>query len=147
MTLKLKVLGIPIPKQSARFKRAGNTIISYQTSKVKNNERNLAFDIKSQLPRGFKPFNGPIGAKVTFVFPPLKSFSKKKIKALEEGETIYKDTKPDLDNLKKMLWDALQGVVMVDDSRVCKVESKKIYGMVPRTEIELLDLAQKDFKV
>jgi Holliday junction resolvase RusA-like endonuclease len=79
-----------------------------------------------------------IGVKVLFVFPPLKSWSKKKRLELESGAIIYKITKPDLtDNLMKGLFDAMNGISFTDDSRVCKVESEKIYGLIPRTEVEL----------
>ena len=139
--MKLVIKGIPQPKQSARFsvKKIGNKVIakSYQNAEVKQNERNIAYDVKSQLPKGFIPFNVAIGVKVLFVFPPLSSFSKKKISEIESGKIFYKETKPDLtDNLMKGTCDAMNGIVYVDDARICRVETEKIYGMVPRTEIE-----------
>lgn len=146
MTLNLKILGIPLSKQSARFKvmkgKSGSSFVkSYQKKEVVDNERNIAFDVKSQLPLGFVPFDRPIGAKVLFVFPPLKNFSKKKMSELESGTVIHKDTKPDLtDNLMKGVFDAMEGIVFTNDSRICEVSSKKIYGFVPRTEIELFEL-------
>jgi Holliday junction resolvase RusA-like endonuclease len=143
--INLKILGIPQSKQSARFRIAGKGkkafVQSYQKKSVKDNERNIAFDVKSQLPLGFEPFSKPVGVKVLFVFPPLASWSKKKLALLESGETIYKETKPDLtDNLMKGLFDAMNGVVFTDDSRICEVESKKIFGKVPRTEVTLFNL-------
>lgn len=141
--MKLKILGIPQSKQSARFKnvKMGNKsfIKSYQKQSVIENERNIAFDIKSQLPLDFKPYDEPVAVKVIFVFPPLSGWSKAKKKLLESGETIYKETKPDLtDNLMKGLFDAMNGIVMIDDARVVKVQSEKIYGSIPRTEIEII---------
>lgn len=146
MSINLKILGIPQSKQSARFRivkgKSGNNFVSsYQKKSVKDNERNIAFDVKSQLPLDFVPFSNPVAVKVLFVFPPLSSWSKKKKQALEDGETIYKETKPDLtDNLMKGLFDAMNGIVFTDDSRICKVESQKIYGLVPRTEVTLIEL-------
>jgi len=143
--IKLKILGTPQSKQSARFRISGKGkkqfVQSYQKKSVKDNERNIAFDVKSQLAPGFVPYNNAIGVKVLFVFPPLKSWSKKKLAILESGEKIYKDTKPDLtDNLMKGLFDAMNGIVFTDDARVCKVESEKIFGFVPRTELVLISL-------
>jgi Holliday junction resolvase RusA-like endonuclease len=146
VSLNLKILGTPSSKQSARFRivkgKGGNNFVSsYQKKEVKDNERNIAYDVKSQLPLDFVPFDSPIGVKVLFVFPPLKSFSKKKMTELEEGKTIYKDAKPDLtDNLMKGVFDAMEGIVFTNDSRICTVESKKIFGFVPRTEITLFEL-------
>lgn len=143
--MKFTILGTPKPKQSARFRavKMGNKtfIKSYQKEEVEQNERNIAFDVKSQLPAGFVPFNKAIRTTVLFVFPPLSSFSKKKLQEVEEGKIIYKDTKPDLtDNLMKGLFDAMQGIVFTDDSRICQVSSQKIYGLVPRIEIEIEEI-------
>ena len=139
--IKFKILGIPQPKQSARFKsqRYGNKTFlkSFQPDKVIENERNIAFDVKSQLPLGFIPFCEAIKVKVLFVFPPLKGFSKSKLNALTSGATIYKTTKPDLtDNLMKGTMDALNGIVFTDDAIIAEVESKKVYGIIPRIELE-----------
>jgi Holliday junction resolvase RusA-like endonuclease len=143
--MKFTILGTPQPKQSARFKsvKMGNKTFmkSYQKEEVVQNERNIAFDVKSQLPLGFIPYDRPVGIKVKFVFPPLSSWSKKKMAELMAGNKIYKETKPDLtDNLMKGLCDAMNGIVFIDDSRICKVESEKIYGIVPKTEIEFYEL-------
>ena len=144
--LKLTILGIPKPKQSARFRivkgKGKSFVSSYQKKEVKDYERNLAFDVKSQLPKGFVPYDCPIGVKVLFVFPPLSSWSKKKLAELDKGKTIYKDKKPDLtDNLMKGAMDSLEGIVFVNDSRICEVQSKKIYGAVPRIELEFWELS------
>lgn len=99
----------------------------------------LAYDVKNKLPKGFKPFDVAISVKALFVFPPLKSFSKKKLKEIEEGKIFYKSTKPDLaDNLMKGTMDALNGIAFIDDSLISKVEREKIYGLIPRIELETL---------
>lgn len=138
--IEFKILGIPSPKQSARFYAknfGGKTMIkSYQKKEVVEKERNIAFEVRSQLPEGFIPYDCPLSIEVLFVFPPLSSMNKATKSAIENGEIIYKPTKPDLqDNLMKGLSDAMNGVVFVDDSRICKVESQKIYGLIPRTEV------------
>ena len=144
--IKLTILGIPQPKQSAKFRalKMGNKtfVKSYQPKSVVDNERNIAYDIKTQLNPDFKPFNCPIGIKALFVFPPLKSWSKKQLALLESGATIYKPTKPDLtDNLMKGLCDAMTGIVYIDDALICSVGgTDKIYGFVPRIEIEIYTL-------
>ncbi len=143
--IKLKILGIPLSKQSARFrsvKMGKKTVIkSYQNAAVVDNERNIAWDVKSQLPKDFVPYNVPIGVEVLFVFPPLESFSKAKKELIRNGGIVYKETKPDLtDNLMKGLFDAMNGIVFTDDARVCKVESQKIYGTTPRITVEIYEL-------
>lgn len=147
--MKVTILGIPKPKQSARFYakkgKGGKTMIkSYQKQEVKDAEKNMAFSVISQLPKGFVPYDEPIAVDILFVFPPLSSFSKKKKSEIEFGAIYYKDTKPDLtDNLNKGVFDALEGIVFVNDSRICKISSKKIYGLVPRTELTFSTLNQQ----
>ena len=45
--------------------------------------------------------------------------------------------KPDIDNVMKIVLDALNGVAYKDDSRVVRVEAQKIYGDIPRLEIRM----------
>ena len=137
--IHIKILGIPQPKQSARFRvqKFGNKafVKSYQKKEVIENERNFAFDAKSQLPEDFEVMTGPLKVRALFVFPPLKSFNKSKLNILASGGVIYKDTKPDLqDNLMKGCVDALEGIIFLNDSQICEVSSRKIYGTVPRVE-------------
>ena len=79
------------------------------------------------------PFSEALSVEAVFVFPMLKGVSKSKIQAIEQGEIFYKTTKPDLtDNLMKGTMDALNGIVFTDDSIIAKVDSIKIYGVVPK---------------
>ena len=138
--LNLTILGTPKPKQSARFYAKGNKVFSFQKKEVVENERNIAFEVKQQLPMCFKPFDEPIGLEVLFVSPIKKSASKKEKAAIERGEIIYKDTKPDIDNITKMCLDAMQGVVYINDSRICEYKATKIYGTIPKIQIRVYPL-------
>lgn len=137
-------------KQSARFraiKSGDKTFIrSYQKKEVVENERNLAYDIKSQLPEGFIPYDKPLWISATFVFPIPKSMKKSLIKHIEAGGIVYKTTKPDLiDNLMKQIGDSMNGIVFIDDARICQVkDTSKIYGLVPRIIIELGELNETE---
>ena len=143
--MKLVFFGEPTSKQSARFrafKKGKKTIVSsYQTKAVKDKEKAIKVEAISQIDKNHKLYDSAIGVKVLFVFPPLTSFSKKTMQAIEEGAIVYKETKPDLtDNLMKGLMDALEKVVFTNDSRIAKVESEKIYGTEPRTEVQFYQL-------
>ncbi|NAW50384.1 RusA family crossover junction endodeoxyribonuclease [Elizabethkingia argentiflava] len=146
--IKLTILGTPQPKQSARFRAVKSRdkvfVRSYQKKEVVENEKKIAFTAKTQLPKGFKPFSEALKVRVLFVFPPLKSFSKAKMNALATGVVMYKTTKPDLtDNLMKSTMDALNGIVFTDDAIISEVESKKIFGLIPRIELEFEALNKK----
>lgn len=141
--IKIVIPGEPMPKQSARFriienkKKGTKFISSYQKNSVVKEEERLKKLIVSQLPTGHVPFDGPVGVRCVFVFPPLKSWSNKKLKELKAGAVILKDTKPDNDNLFKVVGDALEGTAIKNDSRISIQTLKKIYGLEPRTEITI----------
>lgn len=86
--LTLIILGTPTPKQSARFRiikgKKGNFVSSYQKKSVKDAAKSIADQIREQLPKGFEIIDSPIQMDILFVFPPLKSWSKKKLKQLED---------------------------------------------------------------
>jgi Holliday junction resolvase RusA-like endonuclease len=142
--MKFTILGTPMPKQSARFrsvKMGDKTFVkSYQKNEVVQNERNMAFDIKSQLPADFKPYTEALAARIVFVFPPLSSWNKKQQNLFSSGVTLFKSTKPDVDNLQKICCDAMQGVVYLNDSQIVDMHCTKIYGPVPMIEIEIKPL-------
>ena len=61
-------------------------------------------------------------------YPVPKSFSKKKtVSALSGG--ILPTTKPDCDNIIKVVLDALNGVAYYDDKQVVSVSCEKYYAL------------------
>ena len=44
---------------------------------------------------------------------------------------------PDLDNLRKLYSDVLQGIVIDNDSQICEGRSVKTYSDIPRTLINV----------
>jgi Holliday junction resolvase RusA-like endonuclease len=151
--------GLPIPKQSARFypfkKKDGKTIVkSFQPAKITEKEYSYQMQLIDVVNKiKFVPFSKfVIVENIRFVFPILKSASKKLrqliilaerhdyIPLYDEGLSSYKKTtKPDLDNLEKMLWYCFNGIVFTDDSLICEKHNiSKVYGTRPRTEISLI---------
>lgn len=145
MTLYLTIPGIPKAKQSARHCVRFGHVHSYQKKEVVQNEQNIRAIILSQLPKDFTPFTqGVIVKRLLYIFPPTSNWSKKKIKELEEDVLIFKTTKPDLDsNLNKALFDAMEGIIYLNDSQVCQIQNNsKVYGFTPRIEIELSEVQE-----
>jgi Holliday junction resolvase RusA-like endonuclease len=131
MMLKLKILGVPMAKQSFRFTRSGR---KYQPAEVGRYENNIQAQIISQLPENWEPFAGPVKV-VTLVYTFLYLKSQKRYAT--EKILIPKTTKPDLtDNLNKSLFDAMQSIVYVNDSQVWAMDDvKKIYGPIPGIDL------------
>lgn len=127
---------LPIAKQSARFRCVNNRLFSYQNKKVKEYERSIERQARKFLHKDFKMWTKGVRIEqFIFIFPLLKSISKKKAKEVQDGNTIiYKTTKPDLDsNLTKPVIDALEGLVYKNDSQIFQINGlSKMYGVRPR---------------
>jgi len=140
----LRILGIPKPKQGdssgiITTKTGKQFVHHYQKTEVKNEANNLRAQIVQQLPEDFKPFSGLIRVnKLHFIFPVLKTMSKKQLELVKNGGLIYKGSRPDLDNLQKALWDAMNGVVFTDDKNIVEIlDVKKYYGFRPMIIIDI----------
>ena len=87
-------------------------------------ERRIAWTARAAM-RGKQPTSLPVGVTITACFALPKTASKK------DRETLpgtFRDKKPDLDNIEKLVNDALNGVVWLDDKQVVSQTSRKIYG-------------------
>lgn len=82
----------------------------------------------------FPPFKGATSLYASFIMPIPKSTSKKKQKEMREYK-IPHVKKCDLDNMIKALLDAMNGVVLHDDSQVWEINAEKVYGIEPRIEV------------
>lgn len=138
-TITLTLFGVPMPKQSVRSTKSGH---HYQPQKTVDRKKDYQGQIKQQLPEGFIRFETEVHlTKFHCIFPPLKSFQKIKgrMDALRNGEIFYKNTKPDLvDNLKKLVFDSMSGIVCKDDSIVVtENDTAKYYGVGGCIIIEL----------
>jgi Holliday junction resolvase RusA-like endonuclease len=72
--------------------------------------------------KGMPPVEGPVMLKIRAVSRRPASWPKRR-------QTEYwKISKPDLDNIEKLLLDGLNRVAWLDDAQVCKVDKEKHYG-------------------
>lgn len=94
------------PKQADRSriacgKNGKQWVHHYQPGKVTRNARDLALLMAKHRPA--EPLRGPVALTLTFVYPHLKSASKK-----TREQRKPKDTKPDGENLAKQVCDVLE---------------------------------------
>lgn len=145
-TISLVIYGEPKPKQSMRHAYNHNKgyIQTFKDPKVAKAEQDIKNQVLTQYRGGV--IEEPIAiTKLHYIFSPLKSLPKYKKLAIERGEIIYKNTKPDLtDNLNKGLFDALEGIVIANDSAIVSMDDvKKYFGTKPRIELEMKILDPK----
>ncbi|MBR2507211.1 MAG: RusA family crossover junction endodeoxyribonuclease [Bacilli bacterium] len=134
--MKFEVVGSPVGKKRPKF----STIHGYaQAVKAKEDviyENLVKVSFQQAKTVDYDLFNKPIKMKITAFFAVLKSFSKKKIEQALQGK-IFPVTKPDVDNIAKIICDALNDVAYKDDTQIVELTIVKKYAMEPKVEITL----------
>lgn len=76
-----------------------------------------------------QPISGPVFVNVNFYLPRPKRCPR-----------LLPHVRPDLDNYLKQLFDAMNGIVWLDDGQVCGTLVWKVYDERPRIEVKLKEL-------
>lgn len=115
--------GKPQGKQRPRFSRISKTV--YTPNKTAKYEKQIA---KAYTDAGGKciPAECYVSVSVSAFFPVPKSYSKKKREDCLERR-LRPDKKPDMDNILKVVLDALNEVAYVDDKQVVELIGRKYY--------------------
>ena len=133
------VYGEPVPKQRPRTVRNSDkygraNVHTYTPSKTKEHEKKIAYVYKS-IYGDFKFEKGvPLLVVVQFFMRMPGSAKKKDEEAMLSGE-MRPTKKPDIDNMLKLVTDALNGVAFEDDSQIVDTMCKKHWSKEPRTEV------------
>ncbi|MGC1494197.1 MAG: RusA family crossover junction endodeoxyribonuclease [Sulfitobacter sp.] len=128
--MRLVIPGKPFAKQRPRFSQ-GRTYTPSQTVSFEVTVGQYAMAAKVPL------LEGPVYLKITAIFEPAKSWSKKKREASLWNPHIQR---PDLDNIEKAIKDGLNRIAYKDDCQVCMVEKRKMWGTEAQTIVEVLPL-------
>jgi Holliday junction resolvase RusA-like endonuclease len=72
----------------------------------------------------------PLIAHIEIYYGIPKSTPKKNIKPMLEGQ-IRPCKKPDIDNVCKIIFDALNGIAYKDDTQIIQLHATKFYGETP----------------
>ncbi len=78
----------------------------------------------------------PLIVTILAVFPVPKSESKKRKAQMLLGR-MFPTKKPDLDNIAKIVCDALNGIAYADDSRIVSMVMNKEYGENPGVHVSI----------
>jgi Holliday junction resolvase RusA-like endonuclease len=131
-TLVIRVPGVMRGKQRPRFSRkGGRTYTAEQTVTMEAHVRHCADQAV-----GNPCLTGPLAVAIEVGLPIPRSWSKRK--QTEAASGMARPTgKPDLDNIIKLVCDALNGVVWNDDSQIVAQVATKHYALVPETVIRV----------
>ena len=145
-TITFVVPGKPIYKKRPRFANRGKYVAAINDQVPE--EGRLILCIRDQIRNqtglaGLLPFpsDTPITLRLIFFMPLLKSFSKRKTAAIQDGAIVPHISRPDLDNCIKFIKDCLNGIAWVDDNQVSQIIAEKVYASrLPSTQIEITPL-------
>lgn len=130
-TISFHIPGTPVPKGRPRSTRTGR---HYTPTKTREAEANVVAAWTSQTGGTWTPHDGPVELTIYAFFAVPKSWSKKRRNA-----AAFHTSRPDLDNLVKLIKDALNGHAYVDDSAVVKMTASKNYTLLePSTLVTLV---------
>lgn len=122
------VYGDVVPKARPRFTRSGH---AYTPKRTSDYESEVAAMAKRAM-GGSPALETPVDAfiYVTMAIPP--SWSKKRQEAaLGQPHT----QRPDLDNQVKAITDAINGIIYKDDSQICSLHCKKVWGTTGMVQV------------
>jgi len=133
MQIMFTIYGEPVPKGRPRFSTRGKFPVAYTPEKTKNYESDVGMMAKAAMGSS-NPLEGALEAFIYVTFPVPASYSKKRTEAcLSDSEKHTK--KPDLDNICKILFDGMNGIVFKDDSQITSIHATKVYGEVAKVEV------------
>jgi Holliday junction resolvase RusA-like endonuclease len=141
MRVSFEVPGAPRGKGRPRFARRGNFVSTHTDAKTASYE-NLIKLAASAAMRNRLPISSPCCNEIVSYVPIPKSFSKKK-HSFAAASTLRPTTKPDLDNVVKIVCDALNNVVYDDDKLIISMIAEKYYDERPRLEVTVETIEER----
>lgn len=118
-------------KGRPRFARGATFVRAYTDVKTKSDEA-MVKHFASMAMQGRAPLTGPLGLEVVITLNTPPSWSKRK-----RAEAAFVTGKPDLDNVVKLLGDAMNGIVWGDDSQLCDVRVRRVYNDASQENVSI----------
>ena len=114
---------IHVPIEPVPFARAGASGKRRFTPKRQSEFMGQFRMYAQRAMEGRAPLEGPVEMIARFVYVAPASWSKKR-----RAEAHWKASKPDADNLAKIVKDSIGAVVYHDDAQVASLTVQKVYG-------------------
>ena len=113
-------------KGKARPRVNTYTCKAYTPTNTKDYEMLIKQYFKIKYPK-YIPLENRVSVKIVAYFKIPKNTSKKNAENMLKG-SISPTKKPDIDNIVKIILDALNKMAFKDDNQITKLEIEKIYG-------------------
>lgn len=133
----IRLAGQPRGKGRPRFGRRGSFVAVWTDKKTLNYEELLSE--RGVIAMGSRqPHLGALSVKIEAAMPIPESWSQKKRQAAISGNLSH-ISKPDFDNISKIIGDALNRIVWKDDSQIVVCAFRKFYSETPGLTISVWD--------
>jgi Holliday junction resolvase RusA-like endonuclease len=133
-SIKFNVPGVPCAW--ARARTAGKM---HFTPGKQRQAMAIASQIAAEAMGEQAPLTGPVSMSIMAVWPWPKSMSDKKRKALGAN---WRASRPDTDNIGKLVADSLNGIVFLDDAQVVRLTIEKQFGTSAFTRVSIEPLTE-----
>ena len=107
----------------------------YTPKNTRSYEELIRQYFRIKYPR-YQTLEGRLAVKIIAYFKPAKSTTKKTRELIEQG-AISPTKKPDIDNIGKVMLDALNKIAFKDDNQVTKLEVEKKYNDEEKVYIKI----------
>ena len=123
-------------KGKARPRINTYTCTAYTPGNTKDYEMLIKQYFKIKYPK-YEPIqDGRVSVKIVAYFKIPKGTNKKNTESMLNG-SISPTKKPDIDNIIKIILDALNKMAFNDDNQISKMEVEKIYGQEEKVYIKI----------
>lgn len=138
MRVEFHVPGPAVGKGRPRIGKVDSHARMFTPAKTVNYETLVAMSAQQAM-AGAPLIDGPALVDLFIDCQVPASWSKKKQAAALAG-TVLPTTKPDIDNVVKAIFDAINGVVWKDDVQCCSVAVAKRYSATPGVRVKVMPL-------
>ena len=139
MIVRFTIPGKPCGKGRPRFAQRGRFVKTYTPEQTVNYENLVILEYQRSAKNFRFEDNAALRVNITAYYPIPKSVSAKKRADMIAG-AIRPTTKPDWDNIGKIVCDALNGIAYRDDSQIVDGRTIKFYAENPRVEVEMYEV-------
>ncbi len=134
--VRMTIYGEPVAQGRPRFTTIHGHVQAIDPKKSKEYKQLIRLEAQFLFDDGFQVIEEASRLKLRIFRGIPESWSKKK-KAAALNYMLRPTSRPDTDNYIKGVLDALNGIIVKDDSCIVHIEAGKYYSDRPRIEIEV----------
>ena len=134
--VKFTVWGEPKGKGRPRFAKIGRAFTPKQTV---NYETLIRIEYGLQT-KGFRFSDDAMLGMIILAYYPISKSGSKKLREKKRNNVIRPTIKPDMDNIVKIVADALNKIAYYDDTQIVDCQVSKFFSDNPRIEVEIKEI-------